>query len=1019
MSESRWKVGGRVVPAFSRKLLAIALGAAVGVTLFAPVQAAQTHINRILIGRDAPVQVFVRLSTPSVAELNATAMKTTGALASDAAQAAQVTAINAEQANMRSVLASHGATLLSSLRVGANGLRVSVPASEIANLRALPGVRSVGRVVRYRPTNITSVPAIGAPQVWQKYNAKGKGVSIAIIDTGIDYTHANFGGPGTPAAYAAVDPNTLTGSGFPTAKVIGGYDFAGADYNADIPAHSTPVRDPNPLDGNVYPPGDTSGHGSHVAGTAAGIGVPGSIGPGVAPEAKLYALKVFGDHGGSTELVSEAIEWALDPNGDGNMKDHVDVINMSLGSDFGDPNDPSAISAENAADLGVIVVAASGNAGNVPYITGSPAIAPSVISTAAVTPAGRIYSTVKVNAPANIAGLKNNLEGSGPVTVASVAPLTANVVRATNALNGQAGNASDDGCLPLANAGAVSGKFVLMVRGACTFVVKAQTALNAGAIGLIVRNHGRAPDGVDPIVMGLDDTSKLPAVMIGYADGVAVAGAATTTASSPVSVTLDMGPDPTKDDQIATFSSRGPGTGSTFKPDLSAPGVSIVSTAVATGTGAKNLQGTSMATPHVAGAAALLHQLHPELKPWEIKALLQNSTVDANPSGDTALARQGVGSIRVSNAADLTSFATPGGVSFGHFNPIVPDSDTRQVTLKNLADRNRTFKVTHVPHSTYAGVTITCPTSVSVKDGSYKDFQIRFAFNPIASGKAGAGDEPFKTQTEVDGWCVLDDGTDQLRVGYLAVVDPASQTRLVSTQGGKAVRLVNAGPAVSFAEPFTFVKNGGARYGRNDDKPDFTIDDVGFRQAPAEVYPADYDVAEIGISVKQPFENLSTLEFEMDIDTNGDGNPDVALLARDYSRFDPNQDAGTFVTAQYDVATDGLYLDWEARAWDYNDRVLSLPFTKTTGNFPLFFPATGKFAYTLYVTNTANGSTDVQTGTINWGNELKPDLADFFLDPKDSADITVSGKPGKMMWLLPNNVVSDQSLTIPVTPPKK
>ena len=312
------------------------------------------------------MEVFVRLSTPSVSELNAQAVEATGDLASDQAQAAQVTAINAEQNNMRSTLASHGATLLSSLKVGANGLRVRIPAAEIQNIRTLPGVRSVGRVVKYRINNITSVPWVGAPEVWDKFKVKGEGVRIGIIDSGIDYTHANFGGPGTPEAYAANDPNVIEPHSFPTKKVVGGYDFAGPTYNADDADNSVPQPDPDPLDGN-NPDNPGNGHGSHVAGTAAGLGVPGKIGPGVAPAAKLYALKVFGDQGGSTNLVSDAIEWALDPNHDGNMRDHLDVINMSLGSDYGDPNDPSAISADNAAKLGIIVVTSAGNAGSAPY----------------------------------------------------------------------------------------------------------------------------------------------------------------------------------------------------------------------------------------------------------------------------------------------------------------------------------------------------------------------------------------------------------------------------------------------------------------------------------------------------------------------------------------------------------------------------------------------------------------------------------------------------------------------------
>src|SRR5262249_55583211 len=159
--------------------------------------------------------------------------------------------------------------------------------------------------------------------------------------------------------------------------------------------------------------------------------------------------------------------------------------------------------------------------------------------------------------------------------------------------------------------------------------------------------------------------------MISSTDGFKIAAVATSTASSPATVTLDMALDPTKDDQIAPFSSRGPGQGgSTFKPDVAAPGVSIVSTGVGSGTGSANLQGTSMSAPHVSGAAALLHQLHPNLKPAAIKAMLQNSTIDANPSAETSLARQGVGSIRVSNAADLSSYASPGGVSFGRLNPV-------------------------------------------------------------------------------------------------------------------------------------------------------------------------------------------------------------------------------------------------------------------------------------------------------------------------------------------------------------
>jgi subtilisin family serine protease len=1015
MSESRWKVGGRVAPAFSRKLLAAALGAMLGMALLAPAQSAQ-RLNQPLRNPNAQVEIFVRLNTPSVAELNVEAVNATGDLASDQAQAAQVNAIAAEQANMRGVLASHGATLLSSLKVGANGLRVRVPASQVESIRALPGVKSVGRVIRYRPNNITSVPSVGAPEVWSKYNAKGKGVSIAVIDSGIDYTHANFGGPGTPEAYASNNPNIIEKGTFPTAKVVGGFDFAGHTYNADDD-ESVPEPDPDPLDGN-NPDDPAHGHGSHVAGTAAGIGVQGSIGPGVAPEAKLYAFKVFGDLGGSTNLVSDAIERALDPNQDGNMRDHVDVINMSLGSDYGDPNDPSAISAENAAKLGVIVVASSGNSGAAPYVTGSPAVAPSVISTAAVTPKGRSYSRVNVTAPASVAGFKNNLEGSSPVTVASVAPLTATVVNVTNPVSPPDSNLANDGCLPLTNASAVAGKIALIIRGTCDFTVKAANAAAAGAKAMIVYNDGADPTRVDPLVMALD-SATIPGVMISSVDGKAIAAVATNTASSPVTVTLDVAPDPTKDDQIATFSSRGPGKGgSTFKPDISAPGVSIVSTGVGTGTGAANLQGTSMASPHVSGAAALLRQLHPRLKPDAIKALLLNSTVDANTSADHALARQGVGSLRVSNAADLSSYASPGGVSFGRLNPILPDLESETVTLYNMDNRSRVFRVKHKAQQTYPGVSVSCPSTVTVPRNGSAKFQIRLAFNPIASGKADAFDTGSASQTEVDGWCVLDDGKDELRVGYLAVVDAASRMVVASGRGDRSHRLFNLGPVPGIAEGFTFAKSGGANHRGDDEKPDHTFDEVGFRTAAPGIYDP-FQVAEFGISLKQNYESISELQFQMDIDANGDGKADIRLLAGDlaYLTGDPNTDPGTYVTAQIDLATGDNFLDWVALAWDFNDRVLVLPFTKNTGAGTGFVP-TGKFAYTLTVVS-ANGTTDTQTGTIDFAKELTPDLNDFVLDPLGTAEVSVTGKgPGKLLWLFPNDQVKGQSVSQQIAPPK-
>jgi len=248
-----------------------------------------------------------------------------------------------------------------------------------------------------KPTKVRGVPLIGAPLAWDGLSGfHGEGVKIAVIDTGIDYTHANFGGPGTVAAYDAANaadtlPASPTLFGPLAARVKGGIDLVGDDYNADPDSDDyqpIPHPDPNPLDCN--------GHGSHVAGTAAGSGVldngstysdpynastissnAWTIGPGVAPKADIYGVRVFGC-AGSTDVTVDAIEWAV--------ANDMDVINMSLGSPFGSKDDPSAVATTNAANAGVIVVTSSGNSGSSQYITGSPGTADGAISTAANDP---------------------------------------------------------------------------------------------------------------------------------------------------------------------------------------------------------------------------------------------------------------------------------------------------------------------------------------------------------------------------------------------------------------------------------------------------------------------------------------------------------------------------------------------------------------------------------------------------------------------------------------------------------
>ncbi len=353
------------------------------------------------------VTLLVELSAPSAVEALAQARAAQGppaateaatgaanAAALAAATQAAVAAAGAEQDALQASLAALGAQTLYRAQRVYNGIAVRLPAAQVESLHALPGVRAVSPILAKAPDNRVSVPFLGLPAVWQAAGGTAKEVRVAVIDTGIDYAHATFGGRGLAAPEN--DPTRIGDvPDFPSLKVVGGYDFVGDDYNANpnLPGYQPePQPDPDPM--------DCWGHGTHVAGTVAGYGVTGPgkpfagpwnaaadiaamrVGPGVAPEAQLYALKVFGCTGAS-DVVDQAIEWAVDPNGDGDFADRVDVINLSLGSAFGGPEDTTSRAVEAAAATGVIVVASAGNAGDVYYAMGSPAAAPHAISVAA------------------------------------------------------------------------------------------------------------------------------------------------------------------------------------------------------------------------------------------------------------------------------------------------------------------------------------------------------------------------------------------------------------------------------------------------------------------------------------------------------------------------------------------------------------------------------------------------------------------------------------------------------------
>ena len=321
-----------------------------------------------------------------------------------AAAQAQLALVESEQLVLSAALAEMGVVTLYRAQRVYNAIGVMAPADGVNELAALPGVRAVRPLLAKQADNSISVPFLGAPGLWgggAGFPLTGKEIRIGIIDTGIDYIHTDFGGSGK--GYERNDTTRIDDiDAFPSVKVVDGFDFVGDDYNASPGSGAfQPIPRPD-LD-----PMDCYGHGTHVAGTAAGYGVTTTgatylgpfdgltpvasmrIGPGVAPEADLIALKVFGC-AGSSLIVDLAIEWSVDPNQDGDFSDHLDVINLSLGSPFGDSDDSTSIAADRAAQLGIIVVASAGNSGDVLYVAGSPGSASYAISVAATT-ANRSY----------------------------------------------------------------------------------------------------------------------------------------------------------------------------------------------------------------------------------------------------------------------------------------------------------------------------------------------------------------------------------------------------------------------------------------------------------------------------------------------------------------------------------------------------------------------------------------------------------------------------------------------------
>ncbi len=733
-------------------------------------------------------QVVVRLTADPVAEL-----ASRGATAS--AQRVQFSEVQAQQDAFLASTAA-GAEVLARVEIALNAVALSVDASRLPAIAADPQVESVNPVIDYEYDLAETVPYIGAEALHDAPpGLSGAGISVAVLDSGIDYTHTAFGGDGTLAAYTAAygtstdDPRNTTLDGlFPTDRVVGGYDFVGESWpDGDL------APDPDPIDCGTPTIDCMGGHGTHVADIIGGV-------DGVAPAADLYAVKVCSAISTSCSGIAllQGIDFALDPNGDGLIDDAVDLINMSLGSDYGQAKDDDlALATQNATLNGVLTVAAAGNGGDKPYVTGTPAAASTALSVAQTNVPSARLPLLEVVTPASIAGFYPAVfqPWSAELTDAIAAPLVHD--DSTNGRRLGCRLAGDDPLAPdLAQpnpfaAGSLNGLVVLVDRGACTFSEKiANIALAggvAGIIGLVT------PE--DPFQGGFGDCPEnacetIPGFMIGQDLNEDLQAALE---AGAVNVRLDPADGLPLIGTMVGSSSRGPTMlTNEIKPEIGAPGASVSAIA---GSGADTgpFGGTSGAAPMVTGSAALLLQELPARTPNEIKALLMNYAETEIYNGApqapissplAAIQRIGAGEVRVDDShagRAVAAWATDGAsaaLSFG-FHDITDATTvlTRSVTVRNYSGVDKTFDLStefrFTDDATNGAVTpsLSAPT-LTVPAGQEASFDVTLTIDGTAlrewaldSGFNGANGEA-ATLLEYDGYVWLDGTAETLHLPW-------------------------------------------------------------------------------------------------------------------------------------------------------------------------------------------------------------------------------------------------------------
>lgn len=700
------------------------------------------------------------------------------------------------------------------------GFSAHVADKDVEKLRTVAGVVGVFPVVEVeRPTTSAepqmdyAVAMTGADVAQTELELSGEGVKVGVIDTGIDYNHPDLGGSGTNDESAD----------FPNERVVTGYDFVGDDYDA-----SGENGTPNPVPDEY--PDDCNGHGTHVAGI---VGASGGI-TGVAPGADLGAYRVFGCEGSSdSEIILAAMEQAY--------ADGMDVVNMSLGASFMTwPSYPTAQAADAFTAAGQTYTVSAGNSGTSgTFSGGAPGVAHDVITVASVDNTHFMATTFESAGGLSVGYAEASdapaAPTSGSLELVSAGPVGSEAARACLA--------DPDANPPVVAAPAPEaseGQALLVERGVCSFHSKALNAQQAGYEAVVIYNNEA---GVINATVAGDPSITIPAVTVLQEDGLALQeeiGDDTTTITwTDERVAFDNA----TGGLVSDFSSYGLAADLTLKPDVAAPGGSINSTYPLEKSDYASLSGTSMAAPHVAGAAALLLEARPDLEPLDVRTALQNTADQLVWYGNPELGmaepvhRQGAGLIDIPQAVTTTTMVETSKISLGEgeAGPV-----TTTLTVSNDGDEDVTYDL-----GAFAGIATAGSTSAPGFYGPDTDVSFSAESVTVPAGGSASVDvtigDPYQTDGVIHGgWLTFTSENDTLSVPF-AGMSGDYQALEVLTGGPTGLPLPSLGVAID-----------GVLY--LNDGPGYTYSMVG-EDVPYLIHHREYPVSSLAINVYEADED--------------------------------------------------------------------------------------------------------------------------------------------------------------------